>query len=69
MDEKLIRVYITITSGMRGYFAVLIGVYKYPDGYISHEPIQSGCGSYINRDDAIPEATSWSKSDEIPLEI
>lgn len=53
--------YITITSGMRGYFAVM--VWWNPEGF--WEPWQTGFGSYKNKLDAIPEAKDWAKLEEI----
>jgi hypothetical protein len=48
--------YITITKGMRGFFAV--HVWWNPDGF--WEPWQSGIGSYATRDEAEPEAREWA---------
>lgn len=51
--------YITITRGMRGFFAVHI--WWNPEGF--WEPWQSGFGSYATREEAIPEARSWAEAE------
>jgi hypothetical protein len=77
-DDDLIRdpviskpaPYVTITSGMRGYFAVLMwwndegddGV-KLPAGQGFWEPWQSGIGSYRNEAGAILEARQWAQAE------
>lgn len=49
--------YVTITSGLRGYFAVLV---------VDDEPWETGLGSYKTAEDAVPEAKSWAEAEEIP---
>lgn len=48
--------YVTVTSGMRGYFAMLV------EGGC---PVQSGIGSYTTRDEAADEAREWAASENI----
>jgi hypothetical protein len=55
-------VYVTVTSGMRGYFAVLVDD---SDGF--PEPVQSGIGSYHTATEAEPEARDWALSEGIPF--
>lgn len=63
-DEDLIREdhapFVTVTSGMRGYFAVLM---TYENGY--WEPWQTGIGSYRTADEAWREAQDWAAADGI----
>lgn len=58
------RIYphVTVTSGMSGYFAVLI--WWNPEGFA--EPYNTGIGRYKNIGSAIAEAKDWAKSEEIP---
>lgn len=58
--QKPYAPYVTITSGLRGYFAVLVVWCE--NGY---EPWQSGIGSYKTREEAIPEAEDWAESEGI----
>jgi hypothetical protein len=55
--------YITITSGLRGFFAVHITLDE--DG--CPVPWQSGIGSYATADEAIPEAQQWAEAEGIPF--
>lgn len=52
--------YITITSGMRGFFAVMVDE---SDGF--PEPVQSGIGSHITRESAEIEARQWARAEEL----
>jgi len=65
----LVHEYIEITRGLRGFFAVHVGVYQNAndvnDTY--QEPIQTGFGSYKTSDAAIPEAQIWADDLEIPF--
>lgn len=54
--------YVTITKGMRGYFAVLI--WWNPEGF--WEPWDTGCGSYDNAEAAAPEAIAWAEDEDLP---
>lgn len=50
--------YVTVTKGMRGYFAVLVD-----DN--DQEPIMSGVGSYADEAGAIDEAQTWARAEEL----
>ena len=54
---------IQITSGMRGFFAVLMTP-NVDDGYC--EPWQTGIGSYKTSEKAVPEAKEWARTEELP---
>lgn len=56
--------YITITSGMSGYFAVMIWWNPALGGF--EEPFQTGVGRYKSLRDAVREAKSWSKDEGLP---
>jgi hypothetical protein len=51
---------IGVTSGLRGYFAVL---YNLEEG-----PIQTGIGSYKTAEEAWQEAEAWARADGYQLE-
>jgi hypothetical protein len=55
--------YITTTSGMRGWFAVMIDD---SDGF--PEPVTSGIGSYKTQAEAEVEARQWAKAEELPFQ-
>jgi len=55
--------YVTITQGMRGYFAVLLSWNIEHGGF--YEPWSSGIGSYETKEAAIPEAKDWAESEGI----
>lgn len=55
-------IYVDITSGLRGYFAVLVDD---SDGF--PEALQTGIGSYKTREEAESEARVWAMSEEIPF--
>jgi len=50
--------YVTTTSGMRGFFAVLVDD---SDGF--PEPVQSGIGSYKTAEEAAGEAIDWARAE------
>lgn len=52
--------YVTTTKGMRGWFAVLVDP---TDGL--HEPVQTGIGSYGDREGAIDEARDWAVAEAL----
>lgn len=54
--------HVTVTHGMRGYFAVL--VWWNPDGGF-WEPWESGCGSYSNPDEASTEGRAWAAAEGV----
>lgn len=53
-------IYVSVSHGMRGYFAVLVDD---RDGF--PEPVQSGIGSYDTRVEAEGEAKDWAMSEGI----
>jgi hypothetical protein len=62
--------YITITCGIRGYFAVMRAEYL-DDGETEwfEDNVQSGIGSYASYDEAIQEAEEWARAEEIPVVV
>jgi len=62
--------HITTTSGLRGYFAVMM-IYvdedddgkKLPDGAGYWDVQQSGIGSYKTHDGAVREALDWAQAE------
>lgn len=50
--------WITVTSGMRGHFAVLV---ERINGIV--DPVMSGIGSYANREGAIAEGKDWAATE------
>jgi hypothetical protein len=63
--------FITITLGVRGYFAVLIGWeddHTFEEGGY-WEPWHSGIGSYRTAEAAIPEAKDWAESEEMAFQF
>jgi hypothetical protein len=55
--------YITVTEGMRGFFAVYLVWNDDHDGF--YEPEQTGCGSYDNPDEAAQEARWWARDEDV----
>jgi hypothetical protein len=53
--------FITITKGLRGWFAVHMWWNKELDGF--WEPWQSGIGSFENKADAIKEGKQWADAE------
>ena len=54
--------FVTITHGVRGYFAVLM---SWDDDMQCHVPWNSGFGSYTKPENAIPEAQQWAEAEEV----
>jgi hypothetical protein len=50
--------FVTVTYGMRGFFAVHL---SWNNEYDFYEPYQSGCGSYDTGDAANVEALAWAR--------
>jgi hypothetical protein len=67
--EKLIHQYITVSLLGSGYAALHMGWFRDKDGNEYPDCINTGIGRYKDRKKAEIEARSWSKSDEIPLEL
>ncbi len=61
MKEESKKSYITVTHGMRGYFAVQL--WWNPEGF--WEPYQTGIGSYLTKAAAEPEAKQWAEAEEM----
>lgn len=59
--NRMEKYYITVTSGMRGYFAVMIGVDK--SGF--SEPIQTSPVTCRSHEEAVFDAKSWARSEEL----
>lgn len=57
--------HVTITHGMRGFFAVLIHWNTDLGGFA--EPWNSGIGSYRSSAEAEPEARGWAEAEGIPF--
>lgn len=53
--------FVTITHGMRGYFAVLLVWNEDHGGF--YEPWNSGFGSYETAKEAVPEAEMWAEAE------
>lgn len=69
--NKLHPPYVTITHGMRGFFAVLMTWSDDGDGSSEgfYEPFNTGFESYKTYEDAIPEARSWAFAEECELRV
>ena len=57
--------FISITEGVRGYFACLVAWDEECGCYF---PCESGIGSYATAAEAIPEAKSWAESCDLRFE-
>jgi hypothetical protein len=55
--------YITVTSGMSGYFAVMVWWNPEMGGF--EEPWDTGIGRYHDSKQAIQEAKAWAKDQDI----
>lgn len=60
MTRKDTAPHVTVTYGMRGWFAVLVS--DSGDGF---EPYQSGIGSYGTREGAEREAADWARCEGV----
>ena len=52
---------ISVTSGMRGFFAVMLWWNPEYGGF--WEPWQSGIGSYATEEEAIVDAKEWAEAE------
>jgi hypothetical protein len=59
--------FVTVTYGMRGYFAVLMW-WNDQDGDGFWEPWQTGIGSYKTAERAWIEARQWAEAEELRCE-
>jgi hypothetical protein len=66
--EKKIGEYVTIGQGIRGFYAMLVGIYT-DKGQEYHDTIQTGIDSYEFRTDAIKEAKEWAMADGIEFKL
>jgi hypothetical protein len=55
--------HVTITQGLRGYFAVLVCWNPEHGGF--WEPWQSGIGSYATAEEAEEEARDWAEAEGV----
>lgn len=55
--------YVTVTHGMRGYFAVMLAWNSDLDGF--YEPLMTGLGSYDTAAKAEPEAKDWASAEGV----
>jgi hypothetical protein len=63
-DPKL--PFVTVTHGMRGYFAVLMWWNANDEFW---EPWSSGFGSYNTYEEAIPEARAWAEAEDVECRL
>jgi hypothetical protein len=59
--------FVTITHGIRGYFAVLLVWNPEFDGF--YEPENSGIGSYATAAEAEPEALEWAQAEGVAFRL
>ena len=57
--------WITVSHGMTGHFAVLMHTHE--EGF--PEPYDTGFGRYATREEAIVEARAWAEDEEIELRV
>ena len=55
---------IGVTSGISGYFAVMLADYE--DMGWNTDVVQTGIGRYKKKEDAVKEAKQWAQAEEIP---
>ena len=55
--------YVTITHGMRGFFAVYMMWNEDLGGFYEH--YETGIGSYKTSSDAVPEAMQWAQAERV----
>lgn len=54
--------FVTVTHGMRGYFAVLL---SWDEELGFYAPYTSGFGSYATPSEAYPEGRQWAEAEEV----
>lgn len=57
--------YITVTHGLRGYFAVM--VVRDPDGF--EEPMQTSPVTGRTREDAVKDAIAWAEAEGMEVRV
>lgn len=65
IDNK--KPYITISSGMSGWFAVMLWYAPQHGGF--WEPWETGFGRWETRDEAIEEGRDWAEAEEMEFII
>jgi len=63
--EEIKYPHITVTSGISGYFAVMIWWNPEMGGFA--EPYQTGIGRYRSKSEAEIEGRRWAKDEELPF--
>ena len=58
--------FITITHGMSGFFAVQLTWNTDHEGF--WEPLRTGIGRYVDREDAVKEAKYWAKTEDLEFQ-
>lgn len=61
-EKNMYPDYISITNGMRGWFAIHCRWYEDMNGY---DVYQTGIGSYDTQEEAKEEAILWAEIEEI----
>jgi hypothetical protein len=59
--------YITVTSGMSGYFAVMRAQYEDAPDVWNEDNVQTGIGRYKTIQEATREAREWAREEDIPF--
>jgi hypothetical protein len=59
--------WISVTSGISGYFAVEMWLNNDDSSMIFAEPWDTGIGRYATYDEAKDEAMEWAAADELPF--
>lgn len=67
--NKMTNSYITVTSGMSGYFAVKMWLNAEDYEFPFWEPYETGVGRYLNKDLAIEEAKAWAIEEELEFKL
>ena len=58
--------FITVTQGMSGYFAVMVGwSWEEVEEEGFYEPVTTGFGRYKEKEDAVREAKEWADAEEL----
>lgn len=63
MTHPQVQSFITVSSGMGGFFAVQMWFNDQDPDYMFWEPYQTGHGRYPNVDAAIREAKQWAEAE------
>jgi len=60
-----LKPYMTVTNGMRGWFAVLV-VFNQQEGF--YEPFVSSPNSYTTKQQAIADGLAWAQSEDLQFQ-